>query len=39
MEIIGLSSPPDMRRDCQLIDGASPEEKADKLAAVFKGLQ
>jgi len=39
MEIVELSSPPDMRRDCQLIDGASPEEKADKLAAVFKGLQ
>jgi electron transfer flavoprotein beta subunit len=39
MEIIELSSPPDMSRDCQILEGASPEEKADKLAAVFKGLQ
>jgi electron transfer flavoprotein beta subunit len=39
MKILELSSPPDMRRDCQFIDGATPEEKADKLAAVFKALQ
>lgn len=39
MDIVELSSPPDMRRNCELIDGATPEEKADKLAAVFKGLQ
>jgi electron transfer flavoprotein beta subunit len=39
MEIIDLSSPPDMRRNCQLLDGATPKEKADKLAAVFKALR
>ncbi|NIR14496.1 MAG: hypothetical protein GWN86_11345, partial [Desulfobacterales bacterium] len=26
MEILELSSPPDMRRDCEFIDGATPEE-------------
>jgi len=39
MWIVEISSPPDMRRNCELLDGASPEEKADKLAAVFKALQ
>ena len=39
MEILELSSPPDMRRNCEFIDGMTPEEKADKLAAVFKALQ
>lgn len=39
MEIVELSSPPDMSRDCEFIEGASPEEMADKLAAVFKTLQ
>ncbi len=37
MRIVELSSPPDMRRDCEFIEG-TPEEKADKLAAVFKSL-
>jgi hypothetical protein len=27
-----------MRRECLIIDGASPEEKADKLAAFFKEI-
>jgi len=39
MGIIELSSPPDMRRDCQFLDGATPDEKAEKLAAVFKALR
>ncbi len=39
MEILELSSPPDMRRNCEFIDGMTSEEKADKLAAVFKALQ
>jgi electron transfer flavoprotein beta subunit len=37
MVIVELSSPPDMRRDCEFIEG-TPDEKADKLAAVFKSL-
>ncbi len=39
MGIIELSSPPDMSRDCEFLDGATPDEAADKLAAVFKALQ
>jgi electron transfer flavoprotein beta subunit len=39
MGIVELSSPPDMRRNCEFIDGATPEEKARKLAAVFKDLR
>jgi electron transfer flavoprotein beta subunit len=39
MEIVELSSPPDMRRNCEFIEGATAEEKADKLAAVFKALR
>ena len=39
MGIVELSSPPDMGRDCQFLDGATPDEKAEKLAAVFKALR
>jgi electron transfer flavoprotein beta subunit len=39
MNIVALSSPPDMRRDCELIEGGSAGEKAEKLAAIFKGLR
>jgi electron transfer flavoprotein beta subunit len=39
MEIIELSSPPDMSRDCEFLDGATPDEIAEKLAAVFKALR
>jgi electron transfer flavoprotein beta subunit len=39
MEIIELSSPPDMSRDCEFLDGATADEVADKLAAVFKALK
>jgi len=38
LAITALSSPPDMRRDCQLMEGA-PEEMAEKLAAVFMSLK
>lgn len=33
-----LSPPPDMGRDCSFIEGASPEETAEKLASVFREL-
>ncbi len=39
MEIVKLSSPPDMGRDCKFLDGATPDEKAEKLAAVFQTLR
>ena len=39
MEFVELSSPPDMSRDCEFLDGATPDEKAEKLAAVFKTLR
>jgi len=39
MGIVELSSPPDMGRDCEILDGATPDEKAEKLAAVFKALR
>jgi electron transfer flavoprotein beta subunit len=39
MGIVELSSPPDMGRDCQFLDGATPDEKAEKLVAVFKALR
>ena len=38
MGIAALSSPPDMGRDCQLLEG-SPDEQAEKLAAVFQTLR
>jgi len=38
MEIQELSSPPDMGRDCQFIEG-TPDELAEKLAAVFESLR
>ena len=38
VQLLELSPPPDMRRDCVIIEGASPGEKADKLAAVFKEI-
>ena len=38
MGIAELSSPPDMGRDCELLDG-SPDEQAGKLAEVFKALR
>ena len=38
MGIAALSSPPDMGRDCELLEG-SPDEQAGKLAEVFMGLR
>jgi electron transfer flavoprotein beta subunit len=38
MGIAALSSPPDMGRDCQFMEG-TPDEQAEKLAAVFKALR
>ena len=38
MGIAALSSPPDMGRDCQILEGTA-EEKAEKLAAVFMSLK
>ena len=38
MGISSLSSPPDMGRDCRLLEG-SPEEQAEKLAEVFMSLR
>jgi electron transfer flavoprotein beta subunit len=38
MGITALSSPPDMGRDCRFMEG-SPEEQAEKLAAVFMSLR
>lgn len=39
METAELSSPPDMGRDCQFLDGATPDEVAEKLALVFRELK
>ena len=39
MGIVELSSPPDMGRDCEFLDGATPDEQAEKLAAVFKAIR
>ena len=38
MRIAALSSPPDMGRDCQFIEG-TPDDQAENLAAVFKALR
>ena len=38
MGITSLSSPPDMGRNCQIMEG-SVDEQAEKLAAVFKALR
>lgn len=39
VQLTELCAPPDMRRECVFIEGASPDEKAGKLADVFKGLR
>jgi hypothetical protein len=38
VQLIELSSPPDMRRGYVFIEGSSPEEKVGKLASIFKEL-
>ena len=39
VQLAELCPPPDMKRDCVFIEGASADEKAGKLADVFKGLR
>lgn len=39
VQLIELLPPPDMRRECIFLEGASPDEKAGNLAAVFKDLR
>jgi len=39
VQLTELCPPPDMRRECVFMEGASPDEKAGKLAAVFKELR
>ena len=39
MNIVELSSPPDMRRNCEILKGSTPDEKAEKLAAIFKSFR
>ncbi len=39
MNIVELSSPPDMRRDCEMLGGSTPAEKGEQLAAIFKSLR
>jgi electron transfer flavoprotein beta subunit len=38
MGIAALSSPPDMGRDCQFLEG-SVDDQAEKLAEVFMSLR
>jgi electron transfer flavoprotein beta subunit len=38
MEIVALSTPPDMSRDCTFLEGATPDEQAEQLVDVFKSL-
>jgi electron transfer flavoprotein beta subunit len=37
IELVELLPPPDMGRECLFIEGDSPEEKGEKLAAILKG--
>jgi electron transfer flavoprotein beta subunit len=37
MQIVSLSTPPDMTRDCKFIEGTS-EQQAEELASIFKSL-
>ncbi len=39
IQLTELCPPPDMRRECVFIEGASPGEKAGKLATIFKELR
>jgi electron transfer flavoprotein beta subunit len=39
IRLMELCPPPDMRRECVFIEGASADEKAGKLASVFKELR
>jgi hypothetical protein len=39
IQLLSLAPPPDMGRQCLLIEGASPAEKAEKLAAVIMEIR
>lgn len=39
MDIVSLSSPPDIRRECKFLEGETADEKAEKLLEVFKALK
>ncbi|MBI5584299.1 MAG: hypothetical protein HY892_22465, partial [Deltaproteobacteria bacterium] len=39
IQLLSLSPPPDMRRECLIIEGASLAEKAEKLAAVIMEIR
>lgn len=38
LQLVEISLPPNMRRNCLFVEGASPQEKADKLASVLREL-
>ena len=38
LQLVEISPPPNMRRNCLFVEGASPQEKADKLASVLTEL-
>lgn len=39
VQLLELSPPADMKRECVFIEGASPQETAGKLAALFKEMR
>jgi len=39
IQLLSLAPPPDMRRECVIIEGSSPAEKAEKLAAVIMEMR
>jgi electron transfer flavoprotein beta subunit len=39
VQLVELSPPADMKRECVFIEGASPEETAGKLASLFKEMR
>lgn len=39
VQLLELSPPADMKRECVFIEGASPEETAGKLASLFKEMR
>jgi electron transfer flavoprotein beta subunit len=39
IQLLSLAPPPDMRRECVIIEGSSPAEKADRLAAVIMEMR
>jgi len=39
MQLVELSPPADMRRNCVFLEGATPDDVAGKLASVFKELR